>query len=259
MPKKIKKRKIIVANWKMNPLTLEEAKRTFLGIKKAAEKCERVDTIVCAPFVYISPLRKLFNSDYIALGAQNVFHEQGGAFTGEVGPGMLKDIGAEAVIIGHSERRARGETDEMVAEKVAAALKAGLKVVLCVGEKVRDEHVMYLDFIKDQIRNSLAKTQRPMLKNLIVAYEPVWAIGKKDNEAMTPGSLHEMTIYIKKILSDLYGQEYGKSTPILYGGSVTVRNAKDIVVGGEVDGLLVGRESLNPSAFGEILKMNDDK
>jgi triosephosphate isomerase (TIM) len=259
MAKKSKNRKIIVANWKMNPQTLDEAKRTFNGIKKVALRLERVDTIVCVPSVFIAPLRKLFNTDSIAVGAQNVFHEASGAHTGEISVPMLKAIGAEAVIVGHSERRARGESDEIVAEKVAAVLRGELKAILCVGEQMRDEGGQYLDHVREQLKNSLAKVQRPMLKNLIVAYEPVWAIGKKDNEAMTPASLNEMAIYIKKVLSDLYGQDYGKTTSILYGGSVTVRNAREIVAEGGVDGLLVGRESLNPAAFGEILIMNDQK
>jgi triosephosphate isomerase (TIM) len=127
-------------------------------------------------------------------------------------------------------------------------------VILCVGEKVRDSHGDYLTFLRNQIINSLAKVSKRYVKKLIIAYEPVWAIGKSEDEAMKPSDLHETSIFIKKALADIYGKEVGMSIPIIYGGSVSAKNAKDLLVLGEVQGLLVGHESLNPKKFTNLLE-----
>lgn len=237
----------------MNPSTTEEAKRIFAAIKTAAKKLNYTDAVMCPPFPYISLFK---NSDVIALGAQDLFWEERGSFTGEVSADMIKAVGGKYAIIGHSERRKLAETDEMVSLKAAAAIKAELTAIVCIGEKIRDEQGEYLGFLRDQIKNSLTKLQKKQLSHLIVAYEPVWAIGAV--EAMAPQDVHEMTIFIKKTLSDIFGQEEALKVPILYGGSVTFRNARDIMVLGEVDGFLVGRESVNPPGFVEILKVVDE-
>lgn len=251
-----KQQKIIAGNWKMNPNTIDEVKRIFIAVKKAAAEARNILTVVCPPYVYLNQCKKLYVGDYMALGAQDVFNEYSGSYTGEISAEMLLSVGASYVIIGHSERRAMGETDDHVAQKSAAALKAGLKVILCIGEKERDSQGAYLEFLKNQLKQCLAKVERKNLKNVVVAYEPIWAIGAK--EAMTPADLYEMTIFIKKVLSDMFGQEDGIKTKVLYGGSVTFRNAKEIVAIGKVDGLLVGRESLNPEGFREIIKVVDE-
>lgn len=236
----------------MNPTSLDEARRIFRSTKNAASKLTKVSVVICPPFVYIPKFISYRSNSPVSIGAQNVHGETQGAFTGEVSASMLKEMGVTHVIIGHSERRTQGETDEVVSQKVQATLEAGMHAVLCVGEKERDPQGAYLDILKEQIKNSLNKVQKKLISKLIVAYEPIWAIGGK--EAMSPEIVHEMALFVKKVLSDLYGHEEAVATPILYGGSVNFRNAGDIIVRGEVDGLLVGRESVNSPGFIELLK-----
>ena len=252
----MKKNKIlIVANWKMNPGTAEKAKEIFRGTLKSVKDLKNIKVAVCPPFVYLSDLEKLNGGalmSHLILGAQDMFWEKEGSFTGEICSNMLSGEGY--VIIGHSERRELGETDDMVAKKILSAVKSDLKPILCVGEKVRDDHGEYLHFLRNQIINSLGKLPKKYLAKLVIAYEPVWAIGKSENEAMKPVDIHETSIFIKKVLMEIYKDKKVLEIPILYGGSVSQNNAKEIITLGEVQGLLVGRESLNPKKFGELLK-----
>lgn len=248
-----KEKLLIVANWKMNPDSAEKAKEIFKGTKAVAKNLKNISVVACPPFVYLSDLEKN-NDSKVVLGAQDMFWEKSGSFTGEISPSMIKKEGEGYVIIGHSERRALGETDEMVSKKVKAALMIGLRVILCIGEKERDSHGEYLHFLRNQIINSLGKLQKKYLAKLVIAYEPVWAIGKSDEEAMKPADIHETSLFIKKVLAEIYDQKTAVVIPILYGGSVSYKNAKEIVVHGQVQGLLVGHESLNPKKFGELLK-----
>jgi triosephosphate isomerase len=261
--------KIVVGNWKMNPLTAAEAKRIIGSVKKTAKKLSHTTIVICPPFPFMThtlpriSLKSSEKSD-VKTGAQNVFFEEQGAYTGEVSARQLVDIGVEYVIVGHSERRRigatgfAGETDAVVAQKAVAAVEAGLTVILCVGETVRDTQGEYLDFLKNQIKMSLQGFSKKMVvgRRLIIGYEPLWAIGAK--EAMTPTLVHEMTIFVKKVLADMYGQDEAFAVPILYGGSVNFRNAADIIRGGEVNGLLVGRESVNAPGFSELLRAVDE-
>lgn len=249
------KRKIIVGNWKMNPTTMEEAVNIFKKIKNTALKLASTHVIVCPPFPYISRFASVKGKPVVAVGAQNVFFEERGAFTGEVSAVMLRDLGVTHVIVGHSERRAEGESDEIVAKKVGAVLDAGIHPIICVGEKERDIHGLYLDVLKAQIKNSLSKVPKKLVNQLIIAYEPVWAIGAK--EPMEPAIIEEMSIFIRKVISDIFGQENALKTTVLYGGSINFRNAPDIISRGKVDGLLVGRESVNIPGFVELLKAAD--
>jgi len=187
----------------------------------------------------------------IILGAQDMFWEKSGSFTGEISSTMLKGEGY--VILGHSERRELGETDEMIAKKVISAIKAGVKPILCVGEKARDTHGEYLHFLRKQIINSIGKLPKQYLKKLIIAYEPVFAIGQSAGKAMKPNEIHETALFIKKVLSEIYKSKSIISLPVLYGGAVSYKNAKEIITAGEVQGLLVGHESLDPKKFGELL------
>jgi triosephosphate isomerase len=249
----MKKNKIlVVGNWKMNPDNAEKAKDIFRGIKAAAKDLKKTKVVVCPPFVYLSDLEKI-NDGRLILGAQDMFWEKTGSFTGEISSQMLSGEGY--VILGHSERRDLGETDEMIAKKVVSAIRAGLKPILCVGEKNRDDHGEYLHFLRAEIINSLGKLAKKYLAKLVIAYEPVWAIGKE--EAMTPGDIHETSLFIKKVLAEVYDHKLAVTIPILYGGSVNYNNARDIISLGEVAGLLIGRESLNPKKFGELLKNVD--
>ena len=169
---------------------------------------------------------------------------------------MLKDMGVKYVIAGHSEERARGDTDESVSKRVKAIVEAGMEAVLCVGEKERDENGAYLDGLKEQIKNSLANVPANKAKNIILAYEPVWAIGAK--EAMAPEQVYEMALFVRKVFSDVFNADQALNATVLYGGSVNFRNAADIIKTGQVDGLLVGRESVNMPGFTELLKAVDE-
>lgn len=248
-------KKIVIGNWKMNPNTLDEAKRIYRSIKNISTKCTSTEVVVCPPYVYLHSFLKTKKDLPIYIGAQNSFFEEQGAFTGEISPNMLKDLGVKYVIVGHSERRSMGETDESISKKIQILLELDIHPVLCIGEKERDIGGAYLGFIKDQIKNSLDKVSKKNFSNLIVAYEPLWAIGAK--EAMSPRDILEMSLFIKKVISDIYGHDKAISIPILYGGSVNFRNAGDIITQGQVNGLLVGRESVNPPGFGELLKTVD--
>ncbi|MDO8430366.1 MAG: triose-phosphate isomerase [Candidatus Taylorbacteria bacterium] len=249
------KKRIIVGNWKMNPTTLDEAKRLFKSTKNTADKLKSISVVLCPPFIYIPALLNTRTESSVSIGAQDVYFESQGSFTGEVSPAMLKDMGVSYVIVGHSERRAKGETDEMVSKKVSALLDIGISPILCLGEKERNENGSHLEFLKDQIKNSLYKVSKKYIAKLIIAYEPVWAIGAK--EAMAPEDIYEMSIFIRKVLADMYGHDEAVSMPVLYGGSVNWRDAVDIFVKGQIDGLLVGRESVNRAGFVELLKVAD--
>jgi triosephosphate isomerase len=246
-------KKIIIANWKMNPVSSKEAIKIFNETKKTAGKLSNIKTIICPPFVYL-PLLK-------ADGAQNVFYEDRGSFTGEISAEMLKDFGVRYVIIGHSERRnppiGEGETDEIINKKIKASLKAGLNVIFCVGEKERDSEGRYLGFLKSQIDEGLKNVSKNYFNRLILAYEPIWAIGT-GGEADNPEGTARVAIFIRRALLPLLGNENGKKIPVLYGGSVTAKNADDFLKNGGVDGLLVGRASLDPKIFNEILKIANE-
>lgn len=249
----MKKSKIlIVANWKMNPDNYAEAEDLLHQSIGVVKNTKSARVVLCIPYPWLTDFSHK-GSKIVSFGAQDAAIEEKGALTGEVSPTMLKNSGVEYVILGHSERRALGETDALVAQKVLLALKTGLKVILCVGEKERDLHGEYLLFLRNQLINSLGKIQKKYLKKLIVAYEPVWAIGKSEKEAMTPDDLHETSLFIKKVLVEVYGQDSGLIIPILYGGSVGAKNAPSLLALGQIQGLLVGHESLNPKKFGELL------
>lgn len=248
---------IIVANWKMNPQTIKEAKRIFNGIKKTADKLNKVETVVCPPFVYLFPLGNWISTwkSSFQVGAQDVFWQDKGSYTGEISAKMLKDSGVKYAIIGHSERREIfEETNEIVNKKIKVALKEGLKVILCVGEKERDLKGKHLLFIKEEIKKGLKGIERKFLKNLIIAYEPIWAIGKSSKSADTPDDVSNMIFFIKKVLEEITEKEIAARVPILYGGSVNPENAESFLRCG-AQGLLVGHESLIPKDFNKILKI----
>lgn len=251
MVRKQKKREriVIAANWKMNPETADAAKAILRSVARAVKEAKSITTIVCPPFPYLSLVKSGKN---LYLGAQDAFFEDRGAYTGSVSPTMLKSVGAEYVILGHSERRASGETNEMVAKKVRMALRAGLSVILCIGEDHRDSEGNYLGAIREQLKESLVYIERAMLPKLIIAYEPVWAIGGR--EAIKSHDIHQAVIFIRKVLTELYPPELVKSVLILYGGSSNAGNAEDILRNGEVNGLLVGGASLLPE-FKDILRI----
>ncbi len=249
-------KKIIIANWKLNPTTLREAKIIFSGIKKQAMKLKKAEIIICPPAVYLSELKRLHSGNKILLGAQNCSEHQKGAWTGQISSEMLKTSGARFIILGHSENREMGESDEVINQKIKLSLRSGLNVVLCIGELGRDEEGLYFSFLKEQIIGALSGVNKNYLKNILIAYEPLWAIGKNAKEMITNNQLQEIIIFIKKVLVDKYNVNDFKDVKILYGGSVNYKNVDDLI-GTDADGFLVGRESLSVEKFGKLLKVID--
>jgi triosephosphate isomerase len=228
---------LIVANWKLNPTTLKQAEELFEKIKSGIVGA-KANVVICPPFIYLPLLKGL------TLGAQNLFYEEKGAFTGEISDAMLKDLGVEYVIVGHSERRNYfGETDEVVNKKVSKALEFGLKVILCIGETGQEREAGKKNTVlQNQIRKDLqdiANTQ-----SVIIAYEPVWAIGTGNNCSVTEAN--EAISFIKSCGL--------KNNRVLYGGSVNGKNGAEYIKYSGADGLLVGGASLNPEEFVQIIK-----
>ena len=224
------KKTFIVANWKMNPLTLEEAKQLLNAVEGGMGNLKNSEVVICPPFVYLSVFKP--QALELKLGAQNCYSQEKGAFTGEVSPNMLNDLGCEYVIIGHSERRKyQKESDEIVNEKIKAALKANLKPILCI------------DNI-DQIKKDIEGLSQQDLENLMVAYEPIWAIGT--GKACGIPEAKEMNLNMKEIL--------GEDMPTLYGGSVNSQNAEGYIKEAGFQGLLIGGASLKPEEFIEIIR-----
>ncbi len=249
-------KKLIVGNWKMNPVTLDEAKKIAGKIKRIAPTLVSTETVIVPPLPFILACGVRKEIAHFHLGAQSASVEMvRGPHTGEVSAEMLHDIGVEYIIIGHSEQRAKGESDATVAKKIKAVIDAGLSPIVCVGELVRDEAGAYLEVLKNQIKHSFADVPLNSAKSIILAYEPVWAIGAP--EPMKNEDIHESSIFVKKVFSDIFGAEAGLKVRVLYGGSVNYRNAPDIIAYGKVDGLLVGRESVNVPGFVELLKAVD--
>jgi triosephosphate isomerase len=227
---------LIVANWKLNPTTKKEAQEIFEEIKNGAG--ETAEVVVCPPFVYLSELKGLI------LGAQNCFYEEKGAFTGEVSAVMLKDLGVEYVILGHSERRKYfNETDEVINKKVKKSLEPGLKVIFCFGETAEERDTgKKEEVLERQIKNGLAGVEN--FENVNVAYEPVWAIGTGNNCSVE--ETKEAINFIKKFIPE--------GVRILYGGSVKSENSADYVKQAGSNGLLVGGASLKADEFIKIIK-----
>lgn len=246
-------KKLIVANWKMNPSTPRQALRLANGVGRGLKNVRNVEVVLAPPFVFLSHVSSsMLRASRFKLGAQDCFYVKTGAYTGEISPLQLKALGVGLVIVGHSERRELGETNEIVRKKLKAALESGMHAVLCVGEKERERDVVFPKIIRDELREGLKKIKKSLLKNLIIAYEPIWAIGT--GRADTSESVYEMSILIRRELYRTLGKRIAAKIPILYGGSVEERNAEDFVKKGAVDGLLVGGASLNAKKFVKIVK-----
>lgn len=249
---------LIVANWKMNPGTQDEAERLSREIQQGAHGLKNVEVVLCPPFPYLVAVNSQVS--IVRIGAQNCFYEQKGAYTGEVSPLMLKDMGCEYVIIGHSERKKYfGESNDIINKKIKSALAADLKIILCIGEDARDSFdpkgrwTNELDpKVKEQLIGALRDVKKSKLANIIVAYEPVWAIGT-GNPAI-PDDILSAKIFIRKILSDLYTRKEADKVRVLYGGSTSKENAIDFIREGQADGLLVGGASLDAEEFIAMVK-----
>ncbi len=259
-PKILRKKKIVIGNWKENPATSEDVKNIISGVKSVVKDLKKTDIILCAPHAFISQVSSSFSKNLnknVSVGAQDLSVKKGGSFTGEVSGTMIRSVGATYVIIGHSERRAVGETDEIVNTKLLLALQSDLKPIVCVGESVRDDQGEYLSYIKNQIKSALNGMSPKYADKIIIAYEPIWAVGSKEMQTVSPYEMHQMSIFIKKYLIEILGLAPATMVPVVYGGSVTAENAAAIVGEGEADGVLVGRESLDLIKFKQLLKNVD--
>ena len=246
------RRYVIAGNWKMN-FTPSEATAFINEIKPMVDGKNNCDIIFCAPFVTIASAMEAAKGSNIKIGAQNVHFEEKGAFTGEISAKMLKEIGVEYVIIGHSERRQYfGETDHTVNLRTKAALAAGLKVLLCLGE-VKEERLAGItnEVVGMQTKLDLAGISADELKNVIIAYEPVWAIGT--GLTATPEQADETCGVIRDVVADLYGRDVAEELIIQYGGSMNDKNAAELLSKVNVDGGLIGGASLVAEKFNAIV------
>jgi len=247
---------LIAGNWKMHK-TPEEA-RTFASQLLEELKDEReVEVVVAPPFVSLLPVKEVLGEGPIKLAAQNVHWEKEGAFTGEVSPLMLNEIGCDYVIVGHSERRGYfGETDEMVNRKVKALLDVGLRPILCVGETLKErEEGKTFQVVEAQVRGGLKDLEAGEGKELVVAYEPVWAIGT--GRTATPHQAQEVQAFIRGVLKELFGEEVARGIRILYGGSVKPENIAELMAEEDIDGALVGGASLKVDSFVRIVRYRE--
>ena len=241
----------IAGNWKMFKTGREVV--TFAEDFKKLYQDTDVRTAVCAPYVYLGLLKNLFSGTKIKVGAQNAFYEDEGAFTGEVSVKMLEDLGVDYCIIGHSERRQYfGETDEIVNKKLKRLLAGPITPILCVGENLqqREKEEQYL-VVRDQLIWALSGITPQQAAKIVIAYEPVWAIGP--GKTATPQQAEDMCEFIRNAVEALYGEEVADQVVIQYGGSVKPANATDIMDMPNIDGALVGGASLNASDFMEII------
>jgi triosephosphate isomerase len=248
-----KAKKLVVGNWKMYPERLDDAKKIVAKVRRVMPKVRKTNVVLCPPFVY-TPIFSGIKKGNLHLGAQDVNSKPSGSLTGEVSVSQVEQFNVDYVIVGHSERRKMGETDKDINEKLKAVIDYGMTAILCVGEEKRDHNAEYLDTIKTQLSSCLNNIEKKFLGQVVVAYEPVWAIGAK--EAMAPRDIHEMTIYIKKVLRDLFGDP-STLVQVLYGGAVDKFNSEGIIREGDVAGFLIGRQSLVAEDFVEIIKIVD--
>ncbi|MBU6414887.1 triose-phosphate isomerase [Patescibacteria group bacterium] len=248
-------KKIIIANWKMNPQSAKEAERLFRAVAQGIRGVKNVDVIIAPPFVYLESLNAISYKLQVHFGAQDCFWEDRGAYTGEISPVTLKTLGVRYVIVGHSERRAHlGETDEMINKKIKAALKAGLIPVVCIGERERNHLEDTLLFLKGQLKKDFDGIKPSAAKKIIVAYEPIWAIGT--GKAENSDDAQKIAVYIKRVLQELLNAKAALAIRIIYGGSVSAKNAASFVKGGVrgMEGLLVGGASLQADEFVKIVR-----
>ncbi|MBI3087733.1 MAG: triose-phosphate isomerase [Candidatus Omnitrophica bacterium] len=246
------RRPVIAGNWKCN-LTSREAVALVQQLKASLDR-PTVDVVVCPPFTALAAVASQLTNTSIALGAQDLFWEPQGAFTGEVSAPMLADLGCRYCIIGHSERRQSfGETDDRVHKKLRAALQHGLTPIVCVGETLKEREAnRTFEVVRRQVQGALHGLSAKEVGALILAYEPVWAIGTGRNA--TPAQAQEAQAFIRRLLKDGWGAPVAEAVRIQYGGSVNASNALELLQQPDVDGALVGGASLNAEAFTAIVK-----
>jgi len=248
------RKKIVAGNWKMN-MDLSSGIELAKGIKEYFKgKNPKAEIVLCTPFIHLAVMQDVLKDSNIKFGAQNCASEPSGAYTGEISCGMIKSAGAEYVIIGHSERRTLFKEDNNVLnKKVKLALAAGLKVIYCCGEVLKErEEGIHFNVVNEQLEEGLFNLGKEEFQNVVIAYEPVWAIGTGLNA--TPEQAQEMQSYIRKLIADKYGKEIADNTTILYGGSCKASNAAEIFAMPDVDGGLIGGASLKKEEFCAIVE-----
>ncbi len=248
-------RKVIIAgNWKMNKTGAEGRALVEALLKEVASfDPAEVDIVVCPPFTTLAEVRPVIAGTKVKLGAQNVHWEDHGAFTGEISAAMLKEAGVEYVIIGHSERRQYfGETDETVNRRLQAALKAGLKPIVCIGELLEErEGGRTEEVLRKQIRGGFAGLDAATMAGVVIAYEPVWAIGT--GRTATPQIAEETQAFIRAEVAALFGADCAEKVRIQYGGSMKAANARELVAQKDIDGGLIGGAALEASGFAKLI------
>ena len=243
---------LIVSNWKAYVETLIKAKKLYAVAKHLSARGVH-EIVLAPPAPYIGALAP-GNRSNVQFAGQDVSATPGGAETGEVTASILRGLGVSYVIVGHSERRVAGDTDHVVLEKVRHALAHGLTPILCVGERTRDADATYLTFLRTQIANVFAALPPKERAHIVIAYEPVWAIGHSAVDAIGPADLTEMVLYIRKVLSEYLPGKTSQKARVLYGGSVEEGNARDLAEGTGIDGFLIGHASTDPVSFTKIVK-----
>jgi triosephosphate isomerase len=251
------RRPIIAGNWKMNN-TLEEAKTLVRGLIEDLKGIDDIDIVLCPPYTVLFGVMELICGSNIMLGAQNLFHEREGPYTGEISPIMLKDAGCRYVIIGHSERRIHfGERDEMINKKVRVSLAFDLTPILCIGETAKErEKGEEKRVVLRQLSSGLESLSKEEVERVVLAYEPVWAIGT--GKTATPEDAEAMHLFIRETLSKMYGRELAQMIRIQYGGSVRPDNIDSLMRKGDIDGVLVGGASLKRESFSKIVRFKRD-
>lgn len=251
------RKKIIAANWKMN-MSMSETKSFWDVFNLEIGKNPHAEIVIAPPYTALQTLGDLLSQSHtVKLGAQNMYFEVSGAFTGEINAAMLRELFVRYVILGHSERRQIfGETDELINKKVKAALKSEMRVILCVGETLEErdagkEH----EVIETQLRGSLADIQTADYEDIVIAYEPVWAIGT--GRTASPQQAQDCHASVRRVLKSLAGAEMADRVRIQYGGSVKPSNAEELLREVDIDGALVGGASLDPRSFAQIVQAAD--
>jgi len=246
---------LIAGNWKMNNNIDESLK--LVSILKKSSMNENVDVLICPPLTALFAVDEALKGSNIKLGAQNMHYEGCGAYTGEVSPAMLKDFNVEYVIIGHSERRQYfNETDELINKKLIAAIKFHIKPILCVGESLEQRQLKNeKTIVKNQMVNAMRDIEKADAENIVVAYEPIWAIGT--GITATSQQANEMAAFIRNSASEIYDDDIAENMIILYGGSVKGSNASEIMSKSDIDGALVGGASLKGDEFLKIINYTD--
>ncbi len=236
----------------MNPATTKDAKKLLAGYIKNVTSFRGVDVVVCPPAYFLRSLRELYKGKGVLFGGQTISGFEGGSHTGETSLSMLLDSKCSHVILGHSEQRNLGETNEGVSKKIQLALRSKVTPVACIGESIRKEDAEYLFFIKNQVTEIFKGLTPSQAKKVVVAYEPIWAIGAQ--EPMQGHEMHQMVLFIRKALTKIYSANTSKDVAIIYGGSINESNVSDMNRNGFVDGLIIGRASLDPSQVAALAK-----